>query len=144
MISINYPEPDFQIKQEGKHSYIFDAIRKLWVPLTEEEWVRQNFIRYVKVEMHYPSALIAVEKEIALYDLKKRFDVLVYDKDFQPWMLIECKAPQIDLNEKVMLQLFRYHIGVPVTYLIITNGDTTYGWKKHSGKLYHIQEMPEL
>src|SRR5215211_2096580 len=143
MIFINYPEPSFTIKYEGEKPFVFDNIRKIWLVLTEEEWVRQNFIRYLVSEMRYPSTVIAVEKEILLNGLKKRFDVLIYDKNLQPWMLVECKAPKVALNDAVLQQVLRYHISVPVPYLVITNGLTTYGWQKVVGQLQIMQQLPE-
>src|SRR5215217_3973839 len=122
MITVNYPPPGFQIKKEKEQPYVFDTIRKTWLLLTEEEWVRQNFIQYLVAVLHYPSSLIAIEKEIELNGLKKRFDVLVYDQQHKPWMLVECKASQIELNDAALEQVLRYHISVPVSFLVITNG----------------------
>ena len=142
MLVINYPKPEFLIKQEGGKEIIFDPLRKRWLMLTPEEWVRQNFIQYLVQTLHYPAAFIAIEKEIMLGELKKRFDILVYDKDHKPWMMIECKAAAVDLNEAALHQVLRYHISVPVSFLIITNGHTTYGWKKIEPNLKVIQQMP--
>src|SRR5688572_4340412 len=122
MIEVLYPEPRFRMKQEGDRQYIFDAIRKVWLLLTEEEWVRQNFVAYLIQEKGYPSTLLALEKELLLNGLKKRFDVLVYNADHQPWMMIECKAPEVALNEDVLQQALRYNMTIPVTYIVITNG----------------------
>ena len=142
MIIINYPEPVFRTKKEKGKEYIFDTIRKSWLLLTDEEWVRQNFLQCLIQGHHYPAAMIAVEKEIQLGELKKRFDILVYDKQHQPWMLVECKAPDISLDEKVFQQVLRYHISVPATFLLITNGNETYGWKKSGSELKEINQMP--
>ena len=87
---INYPEPAFRIKTGNGKDFIFDLLRKKWVVLTPEEWVRQNFIQYLLQVKNYSAALIAIEKEIKLGELKKRFDILVYDSKHQPWMMIEC------------------------------------------------------
>ena len=130
MIVVHYPPPSFKIKQDKEQHYVFDAIRKTWLLLTDEEWVRQNFIQYLVTELNYPSTLIALEKELELNGLKKRFDVLVYDKQHQPWMLIECKAPQVLLNNAALEQVLRYHMSIPVPFIIITNGQSTYGWQK--------------
>jgi hypothetical protein len=143
MIAVNYPPPAFQVKKENGQPYVFDTIRKTWLLLTEEEWVRQNFIQYLVAELNYPSSLIAIEKEIELNGLKKRFDVLVYNSEHQPWMLIECKAPQIELNDPALEQLLRYHISVPVSYLVITNGQKTFGWEKRDGQLMILERLPE-
>jgi len=142
MVTINYPEPDFQIKKENDREFIFDTLRKKWVALTPEEWVRQNFIRYLTGEKKYPSALIAVEKEIALGELKKRCDILVYDSNHQPMMMVECKAMEVTLDEKVLEQLLRYHISVPVQYLVITNGSQCYAWKKKAGRIEPLDSIP--
>jgi hypothetical protein len=129
------------MKKENDKQYIFDAIRKSWLLLTEEEWVRQNFVSYLTSTLHYPSTVIALEKEFSLNDLKKRFDILVYDGQHQPWMLVECKEPKVALNEDVLQQVLRYNISVPVKYIVITNGNTTVGWKKE-GELQLIPELP--
>jgi hypothetical protein len=143
MITVNYPAPSFKIKQENEQHFVFDAIRKTWLVLTEEEWVRQNFIQYLVTELHYPATLIAIEKELELNGLKKRFDVLVYNQQHQPLMLIECKAPQLVLNDAALEQLLRYHISIPVPFLIITNGKTTYGWERIGNELKLLDKLPE-
>lgn len=142
MIQVIYPEPVFRTKKENGIDLIFDDIRRLWITMTDEEWVRQNFIQYLIQIHHYPAAMIAVEKEIQLGELKKRFDILVYDKQHQPWMLIECKAPDVELDERTFQQVLRYNISVPASFLIITNGHYTYGWEKNGGQLREIQQMP--
>jgi hypothetical protein len=122
---------------------VFDTIRKTWLLLTEEEWVRQNFIQYLVTELRYPSTLIALEKELELNGLKKRFDVLVYNKEHQPWMLIECKAPQVILNDAALEQVLRYHMSIPVPFLVITNGQSTYGWEKINNELKLLDKLPD-
>lgn len=116
-------------------------MRKKWLLLTPEEWVRQNFVQYLIQVKRYPSALIALEKEISLGELKKRFDILVYDTNHQPWMMVECKAAAIDMNEAVLQQVLRYNISVPVKYILITNGNITYGWERAT-ELTAINELP--
>ena len=142
MIMVQYPEPQFRIKVENGKRLIFDSIRKVWLHLTEEEWVRQNFLNYLISELKYPSALIALEKEIMLNELKKRFDILVYNPSHKPWMMVECKASSVKLSEDVLQQLLRYNISVPVDYMIITNGTSTIGWKKEQGGLKMLTDMP--
>jgi len=142
MIQVNYPEPVFRFKEENGKEMIFDFIRKQWLLLNEEEWVRQNFIQFLIQVMKYPVTLMAVEKEIQLGDLKKRFDILVYDNDHKPWMLVECKAAEITLDEKVLLQVLRYNISMPATFLVITNGQYTYAWEKTGGELKELVQMP--
>ena len=144
MINVRFPAPAFNIKKEGEKRYIFDGLRKTWLRLTEEEWVRQNFVAYLIKTANYPAAFIAVEKEIFFNDLKKRFDVLVYNQQHQPWMLIECKAPHVTLSDAVLQQVLRYNVSVPVKYLVITNGTTTVGWEKSGERLNLISSLPSF
>jgi hypothetical protein len=101
--------------------HIFDALRKKWLTLTPEEWVRQHVINYLISVKNYPGSLIAVEKEIELNDLKKRFDIVVY-KDKIPYILVECKAPFIELNASVAEQALRYNLVLNSGFVMITNG----------------------
>jgi hypothetical protein len=144
MISIQFPQPEFLIKKEANKEFIFDVLRKKWLLLTPEEWVRQNFVQYLIKIKNYPSALIALEKEIQLGELKKRFDVLIYNKDHKPWMMIECKGSEIKLNDSVLQQALRYNISVPVEFIIITNGSFTYGWQRSGIDLKLMNELPVL
>lgn len=142
MLVIDYPEPAFQVRKEAGKTVIFDSLRKKWLLLTPEEWVRQNFIQYLVQVKKYPPALIAMEKVIRLGDLRKRFDILVYDKNHLPWMMIECKAPSVRLDESVLQQLLRYHITIPAGWLVITNGSMSYGWEKAGQQLQLVKELP--
>lgn len=143
MLPIHFPEPAFRIKKEEGKEFIFDPLRKRWLLLTPEEWVRLNFVQYLVQVKQYPADLVALEKTIRLGDLKKRFDILVYDRQHRPWMMVECKAPFIKLDEAVLHQLLRYHLSIPVSFLVITNGEMTYGWEKSAGSLQLINELPE-
>jgi hypothetical protein len=144
MIVVEYPEPQFSIREEGDKRFIFDSIRKTWLLLTDEEWVRQNFVSYLVRKLNYPPSLIALEKEIALNDLRKRFDILVYNQSFQPWMMVECKAPAVPLSTAVLEQVLRYNISVPVNFLVITNGTTTRAWRKSGTQLVELEQLPLL
>ena len=142
MLKVVFPEPRFKIeKKEGKDC-LFDGIRKQWIVLTDEEWVRQNFIQFLVQELKYPETLIAVEKEMQLGELKKRFDILVYNSEHRPWLLVECKAQDIDLDEKVFEQVLRYNISLPCNYLLITNGQYTIGWERTGDKLIELNQFP--
>jgi hypothetical protein len=142
MITVQFPEPQFNIQTRGGKRCIFDAIRKTWLVLTEEEWVRQNMVAYFIQSLRYPKESIALEKEILVNGLKKRFDVLVFNRQHQPWMLVECKAPQVSLNENVLQQALRYHLTVPVQWLVITNGPATLAWKKEGPALTLAEALP--
>jgi hypothetical protein len=139
---INYPTPRFKIRKEGEKEFILDSIRRKWILLTPEEWVRQNFIQYLLQEMKYPASLLAIEKEIQLGELTKRFDILVYDANHQPWMMIECKAMEVKLEEAVLQQVLRYNMSIPVRYLLITNGQYCMGWVREKGELGLIDALP--
>lgn len=143
MIKIQYPKSQVKVRQRAGVNETFDVIRKKWLLLTPEEWVRQNMIQYLLTEKRYPASLISVEKEIKLGELKKRCDLVVYDRDSLPWMIIECKEMNVALSGKVIEQVLRYHITLPATYLVITNGSYTYGFQKRGNQFYEINEFPE-
>ena len=133
MISIPYRKYKFKVKElEGKR-YIFDEIRKKYIVITPEEWVRQNILHYLIYDLNYNKNRIAVEKEFKVNKLKKRFDILIY-KDFntsdskklEVFMLIECKAPQIKIDNKTAKQIFNYNIKFNAEYLVLSNGNETF------------------
>jgi hypothetical protein len=142
MIVLPYPSYPFKIKALHGKDQIFDPFRKSWVVLTPEEWVRQNLLQYLVQTLHYPSSLIAVEKEIKLGELSKRFDIVVYKNEL-PWMIIECKEAKVTLNEKTMEQILQYQQVLTAQYLFISNGHETMGAKIESGKLQALQNFPE-
>lgn len=144
MIKIGFPKEQPKIRQNGRVNEIFDAIRKKWLVLTPEEWVRQNIILYLLLEKNFPSSLISVEKEIKLAGLKKRYDIVVFNRETHPWMIIECKEMNIMLSEKTMEQVLRYHISIPCKYLIITNGSHCFGFEKTEGRFLEINVFPEF
>ncbi len=142
MIPVEYPKLKFKLKEEAGKKYIFDELRKRWLFITPEEWVRQNFIQYLIQVENYPASYIAVEKQLTVGELKKRFDILLYDSAHQPWMMVECKASSIPLQPFILEQALRYNIGIPVPYLVITNGHFYKAYKKESGKLVELNQLP--
>jgi hypothetical protein len=142
MIKIQYPHHDYKIRQENGKEFIFDELRRAWVRLTPEEWVRQNFLQYLVKVKKYPISMIALEKEIQLGELRKRFDILVYDSAHQPWMMVECKSMDVLLNEQVLDQLLRYNISIPVPFLVITNGSYVAGFERKTMGMEMIDELP--
>lgn len=124
-----YPTFNIRLKEgKGKTLFVFDVIRKKWLLLTPEEWVRQHVVNYLIYEKGYPLSLISLEKEIELNGNRKRYDVVVYTKQLTPEIIIECKSPEIPLSEKVLEQALRYNLILKVNYVFITNGlnDFTY------------------
>jgi hypothetical protein len=141
MLKINYPQHHFRIKEEDGKEWIFDECRKIWTRLTPEEWVRQNTLQYLIQEMKYPASLIAIEKEIALGELKKRFDILVY-KESKPWMVIECKEMNVPISENVLRQVLNYNISLKASFLLITNGKTHFGFDIRANDPLVIEAFP--
>ena len=144
MIKIDYPAYHPKIKKEEGKDFIFDLFRKRWVVLTPEEWVRQNFLQYLTGTMCYPASLIAIEKQLMLGDLKKRFDIVVYDKQSKPFMIIECKEMNVALSENVLQQALRYNTNIQARFLVITNGSHCFAFEKISDQFSEINSLPSF
>ena len=122
MLKLNLPDYSFRYRTINSKQLIFDIVRKKYVALTPEEWVRQNFISWLIQELKYPASHIAIEKKLLLNELKKRFDAVVFNKDNKPAMLIECKAPEIKITQRTFEQAARYNMVLKLKYLVVTNG----------------------
>lgn len=142
MIKIQYPVYNYKIRKDPDAERIFDCIRKKWLVLTPEEWVRQNMLQYLIIVMGYPAKLIAVEKEIMLGELKKRCDIVVYSRNSLPWMIIECKEMNATIDSRVMEQVLRYHITLPANYLMLTNGSYCFGFEKKEHSFHEMDNFP--
>ena len=121
MFQLNLPFYNITLKEENGNHFIFDDIRKKYLRLTPEEWVRQNFVKYLIDEKKYPASLIVIEKGLKLNELTKRADVLIY-KDSSPILLVECKAPNVKITQDTFDQISRYNLTFKVPFLIVTNG----------------------
>ena len=119
---LTLPAFEYKVKKKNGAVMIFDMIRKKFVVLTPEEWVRQHVVHYLVEVKGYPVASIAVEREIDLYGLRRRFDIVVFDRIGKPWMLVECKAPAVLLSKQVFDQAFRYNLTLCAPYVAITKG----------------------
>lgn len=122
MKQLNLPAAELRIRQNAAVTEVFDPLRKKFVLLTEEEWVRQNFIHYLHHHKDIPLHMMASERGLTVNGMPKRFDIVVFGIDGQPAVIVECKAPHIPLNEDVFYQAARYNLALQVKYLIITNG----------------------
>ena len=122
LTALNFPAFDVRTKTEGKRTLIFDSIRKKYVALTPEEWVRQHLIHYLITEKKYPATLISVETPLKYAHVDKRSDVLVHDRNGQPLMLAECKAPEVAITQKVFEQIAVYNLAIQAPCLMVTNG----------------------
>lgn len=123
-MKLNLPEYHFELKSqtEGQKKLIFDTIRKKFIPLTPEEWVRQHWLRYMTDSLQVPTALIAVEAGLKLGRLQKRADVVVYNNMGIPVLLLECKAPTVSISRDTFEQAARYRLQLPVKYMCVSNG----------------------
>ncbi len=125
-MQISFSKYDFRIRADGDKQFIFDIIRKKFVVLTPEEWVRQHIVHYLVHDHRFPKALISVEKQLVLNTLSKRTDIVLYTPSAQPVLIVECKAPDIVLSQKTFDQIARYNLTLQVPWLWVTNGTHNY------------------
>lgn len=145
MEPLNFPEFQFQVFDQEEKTWIYDIFRKKHVVLTPEEWVRQHVLMYLVRVKNYPQSLISVERMIAFNKLKKRFDAMVYGKDGKPFMLIECKAPEVNLSSETLFQIATYNMVFKVPYLFVSNGKQhlLFGLNEE-GRYVSIPEIPVI
>lgn len=141
MINVIYPSVKPSIRNIGGKEEIYCLVRKRWMILTPEEWVRQNFLLYLTVVLNYPVALIAVEKQLYFNQLKKRFDIVVYKNTMEPNIIVECKEMDVQLSENTLQQILQYYTVLQSGLLIITNGSFTVGFKRVGDELVPIDEI---
>ncbi len=122
MQKLNLPNYTFKLKSNENKTLIFDNLRKKYMVLTPEEWVRQHFIQWLIKEKNYPISLIAIEKQLVINNLKKRTDIVVFSSDGHPNIIVECKAPHIKITQDTFDQIARYNLKLNANYLIVTNG----------------------
>lgn len=142
MLRIVYPEFPFKIKKDKGKEMIFDEVRKKWVTLSPEEWVRQNFLQYLITQKKYPAGLISVEKKLVANEQTRRYDIVVY-KNSKPWMIVECKEPETKYDEKTVWQILNYNTSLAVPYLVITNGNESRCFYLANGTAEEINELPD-
>ena len=144
MLKLSFPNYEFRLKKIDEKRFIFDEIRKKYIELTAEEWVRQNCIKYLINEKKYKSQLIAVEKKIILNNLTKRYDIIAYDKNGDPNLLVECKAPNIAIKQETFDQILSYNRVINSKYLMITNGIIHYYCKIDNidNKINFLKDIP--
>jgi len=123
MIAPDFSSIQLKLQKTDGKTTVFDPVRRKWVVLTPEEHVRQYMIAYLRDVLQYPSALMAVEKMIKVGGMSRRFDIVVYDREqHKPWMLVECKAPDVPVNETTLHQLLAYQRTTQCSYWVLTNG----------------------
>lgn len=126
MLNLNFPNYTFKIKNIENEDYIFDEIRKKYIKLTKEEWVRQNCVNFLVKEKKFPQVLINVEKTLKINKLSKRYDIVVYNSDGSIKLLVECKSPEIKITQKTFDQIAIYNMSLNADLLMITNGINHY------------------
>lgn len=122
MQNLNFPTYSFRLKNSENKTHIFDVVRKKFVVLQPEEWVRQHCIQYLIQEKNYPISLINVEKVVLINGLKKRYDIAVFDSNGSLVLVVECKAPKVKISQTTFDQIARYNLTLKAHYLMVTNG----------------------
>lgn len=145
MFRLNLPPYPIKIQQKGEKRQIFDFLRRKWVALTPEEWVRQHFTHYLIEHKGYPKALLANEVELRIGEKHLRCDTLLYNRTLQPRMIIEYKAPSIQIQQKTFDQITAYNLLLKVDYLVVSNGLQHYCCKMdYEGQSYQfLEEIPD-
>lgn len=146
MQPLNFSAYTFRFKNSENKRAIFDEIRKKFVVLTPEEWVRQHVIQFLITEMKYPKSWINVEKVIKINGLTKRYDVVVFNPNGTIFLLVECKAPKITLSQETFNQIARYNLTLNAQYLMVTNGLNHYFCQMdfQNEKYHFLQNLPHL
>ena len=145
MQELNLPSYDCRLKKDGGHVRIFDLIRKKYVALTPEEWVRQHFINFLISEKNVPASLMILEKKITMNTMSRRPDIVLHDKNGKPVMIVECKAPEVKISQDTFDQIARYNSVIKALYLVVTNGLKHYCCKMdHSNNSYQfLEDIPD-
>jgi hypothetical protein len=146
VFQLNLPAISASTKKEQGKVWIFDMIRKKYVVLTPEEWVRQHFVHHLIHNHHYPKSLFRIEGSLSYNSLQKRSDILIRDRQGQPWMLIECKSPAIKLGQAAFNQIAVYNMTINAKYLAVTNGMVHYCWEapRPSESVSFLKEFPDF
>ncbi len=145
MLALNLPAYDTKITTNDGKRQIFDTLRRCYVALTPEEWVRQHFVHYLLDYKGYPATLMGNEVSITLNGMNRRCDTVVYDKALKPRAIIEYKAPTVKITKDVFAQISRYNLILKVDYLIVSNGLQHYCCKMdyNNNTFTFLQEIPE-
>ena len=129
MKELNLPQYSFRIAGKEGSKMILDPLRRKYVKLTPEEWVRQNFVQYLITEGKYPPGLIGIEIMIRFYRIKRRIDILVHNRYGEPVMMVECKSHDVKIDSKIFDQIVCYNIDLQLPYIVVTNGMEHYAAK---------------
>lgn len=145
MYPLNLPPVELRLRREGKMTRVFDPLRRKWVRLTPEEWVRQHFVAWLQGEFHYPASLMANEIGIDVNGTRKRCDTVIFRSDATPAVIVEYKAPDVRITQAVFDQIVRYNMHLHADYLIVSNGMEHYCCRMdYTHDTYHfIPRIPD-
>jgi hypothetical protein len=145
MHSLNFPRYSFRLKNSENKIAVFDELRKKFVLLTPEEWVRQHVVQFLLQEKKFPKSLLNVEKQVKLHDLIKRYDVLAYKPNGDIHLVVECKAASVPITQDTFDQIARYNLALQADYLMVTNGLKHYFCRlDYKAEKYHfLPDLPE-
>ena len=145
MRELNFPRYSFRLKNSENKVAVFDELRKKFVLLTPEEWVRQHVVQFLLQEKNFPKSLLNVEKQLKVHDLIKRYDVLAYRPNGSIHLVVECKAASVPITQDTFDQIARYNLALKATYLMVTNGLQHYFCQlDYEAEKYHfLQDLPE-
>ncbi len=129
IVPLNFPPTPLDLTRKSGKIFVKCLIRKKAILLTPEEWVRQHIISHLIKDLNYPETLIGVEKSVQYNGLTKRWDIVVFNSDFKPYLLVECKAPSIKLNEDTLKQVLSYQHQLNCELIVISNGLDTHTWR---------------
>jgi type I site-specific restriction endonuclease len=141
---LNLPDFSFKVRELDNAQQIYDSVRKQYVSLTPEEWVRQNFIRFMVDVYQYPASLLSVEKMVKVNNLSQRADIVVYARDAKPWMIVEVKAHSVNISQDTLFQAARYNQVLNVPYLVLTNGLEHFCLFNTGKELLFLDQLPEF
>ncbi|MGO3181734.1 MAG: type I restriction enzyme HsdR N-terminal domain-containing protein [Aequorivita sp.] len=145
MQKLNFPEYSFRFKNSENKTLVFDEIRKKFVVLAPEEWVRLHTVQFLLKEKNYPKSLINVEKQLKLNNTTKRYDIVVFNNDGSIFLIVECKAPSINISQLTFDQIARYNLALESEYLMVTNGLEHYFCKMdfENERYIFLEDIPE-
>lgn len=145
MLALNFPRYTFRLKNSENKIAVFDELRKKFVLLTPEEWVRQHVVHFLLKEKNFPKSLLNVEKQLKIHDLIKRYDVLAYKPDGSIHLVVECKAASVPITQDTFDQIARYNLTLQAKYLMVTNGLQHYFCQlDYEAEQYHfLEDLPE-
>ena len=146
MLKLNFPDYKIKLKSRKNIHFVFDRIRKKWLKCTPEEWVRAHCVNHLIEDLGYLESWIRIEQEFKIYNLKKRFDIVVTGSDLKPFILVECKAHSIKINQNTFDQITRYNIELSCPFLMISNGLDHYFCKVDIQKKHinFIEKLPKF